>query len=38
MDGQDFPEQVRRLRDEGKSIGNIAAKLGVHGSRVNRAA
>ena len=38
MDGQDFPEQVRRLRDEGKSIRNIAAKPGVCRSRVHRAA
>ena len=35
MNGQDFPEQVGQLRDEGKSIGNIAAKLSVQRSRVH---
>ena len=38
MNGQDLPEQVGRLRDEGESIGNIAAKLGVQRSRVYREA
>ena len=38
MNGQDFPEQVGRLRDEGRSIRNIAAKPGIHRSRVHRAA
>ena len=37
MDRQEFLELVGQLRDEGKSIRNIATELGVHRSRVHRA-
>ena len=36
MDRAEFLEQVRRLRDSGKSIRAIASDLGVHRSRVER--
>jgi hypothetical protein len=37
MDRDHFLERVQSLRQEGKSVRAIAAELGVHPSRVQRA-
>jgi len=37
MDKEQFPQRVKQLREEGKSIRAIALELGAHRSRVERA-